>query len=142
MSGLNKVMIIGRLGFDPELRMTPSGQPTCNLRVATSEKWKDKTTGDMKEQTEWHRCVLWGKQAENAGKYLKKGASVYLEGKIQTRQWDDQQGQKRYTTEIVAHTVQFLDSKSAAETAYARQDERAPESAPLGDVMADDDVPF
>lgn len=117
MSGVNKVILIGRLGLDPESRMTPSGQQVCSLRVATSESWvKD---GNREERTEWHRIVLWGRQAELATKYLRKGSNVYLEGRLQTRSWDDQQGQKRYTTEIVANTIQFLDSKGSGRGAEA-----------------------
>lgn len=111
MLGVNKVIVLGRLGQDPEVRVTPSGQHVCSLRVATSETWmKD---GQKEERTEWHRVVLWGRQAELAGKYLRKGRSVYVEGKLQTRSWDDaQSGQKRYSTEIVGSQVQFLDSAS------------------------------
>jgi single-strand DNA-binding protein len=109
MQGVNKVILIGRLGQDPEVRMTPNGQAVCSLRLATSESWmKD---GNKEERTEWHRIVVWGRQAELAGKYLKKGRSCFIEGKLQTRSWDDQQtGQKRYSTEIVASNIQFLDS--------------------------------
>lgn len=109
MQGVNKVILIGRLGQDPEVRMTPNGQAVCSLRLATSETWmKD---GNKEERTEWHRIVVWGRQAELAGKYLKKGRSCFIEGKLQTRSWDDQQsGQKRYSTEIVASNIQFLDS--------------------------------
>ncbi len=121
MQGVNKVILIGRLGQDPEVRATPSGQTVASLRVATSESWmKD---GQREERTEWHRIVVWGRQAENVGKYLSKGRSVYIEGKLQTRSWDDQQtGQKRYMTEIVANNVQFLDSGArgpSSEAPYA-----------------------
>jgi single-strand DNA-binding protein len=108
MQGVNKVILMGRLGADPESRMTPNGQQVCTLRLATSESYtKD---GQREEKTEWHRVVLWGKLAELASKYLRKGRACYLEGKIQTRSWDDQQGQKRYSTEIVANVLQFVDS--------------------------------
>ena len=111
MSGVNKVILIGRLGQEPELRSTPSGQQVCTISIATSETWiKD---GNKEERTEWHRVVFWGKQAEIANKYLKKGKNVYIEGKLQTRSWQDQQGQKRYTTEIIANNMQFLDSSSS-----------------------------
>jgi single-strand DNA-binding protein len=115
MQGVNKVILIGRLGQDPEVRMTPNGQAVCSLRLATSESWtKD---GNKEERTEWHRVVVWGRQAELAGKYLKKGRSCFIEGKLQTRSWDDQQtGQKRYSTEIVASNIQFLDSGSSRGT--------------------------
>lgn len=108
MSGVNKAIILGRLGQDPEVRTTPSGQQVCTMSIATSEKYtKD---GKQEEKTEWHRVVCWGKTAELAGKYLKKGRNVYIEGKIQTRSWDDQAGQKRYTTEVIANQLTFVDS--------------------------------
>lgn len=106
MSGVNKVIIVGRLGVDPELKTLSSGQNVCRLSVATSENWTGKD-GQKQERTEWHRVVVWGRQAENCGKHLSKGRQVYIEGRLQTRQWEDQ-GQKKYSTEIVANTVQFL----------------------------------
>jgi single-strand DNA-binding protein len=111
MQGVNKVILIGRLGQDPEVRATPNGQTVASLRIATSESWvKD---GQREERTEWHRVVVWGRQAENVGRFLSKGRAVFIEGKLQTRSWDDaQSGQKRYMTEIVASNVQFLDSGS------------------------------
>jgi len=109
MAGVNKVIIIGNLGKDPELRHTPQGQAVATFSVATSESWNDKQ-GQKQERTEWHRIVVWGKQAELCSKYLSKGRKAYIEGRLQTRAWDDKEGQKRYTTEIVANTVQFLDS--------------------------------
>jgi single-strand DNA-binding protein len=103
---LNKAMLIGRLGKDPEVRYTPSGQAVANFSLATSESWtKD---GQKQEKTEWHRIVVWGKQAEHCGEYLRKGREVHIEGRIQTREWDDKSGQKRYTTEIIADRVTFL----------------------------------
>lgn len=99
--GINKVILVGNLGQDPEVRYTPSGSAVTSISVATSESWKDKNSGQMQEKTEWHRVVLFGKLAEIAGEYLRKGSQVYLEGKLQTRKWQDQQGQDRYTTEIV-----------------------------------------
>lgn len=113
MAGINKVIIIGNLGKDPELRHTPQGQAVANFPVATSENWNDKN-GQRQERTEWHRIVVWGKLAELCGKYLAKGRKAYIEGRLQTRAWDDKDGQKRYTTEIVANTVQFLDSANAS----------------------------
>ncbi|WGL61337.1 single-stranded DNA-binding protein [Pigmentibacter sp. JX0631] len=111
MSGVNKVILVGRLGQEPDMRSTTSGQQVCTLSIATSETWtKD---GNKEERTEWHRVVLWGRQAELAHKYLKKGRLVYIEGKLQTRSWQDQQGQKRYTTEIVANNMQFLESMNS-----------------------------
>ena len=113
MSGINKVIIIGRLGADPEVRQVSSGNSVATLSVATSEKWTDRE-GQAQERTEWHRVIAWGKLAEICGKFLAKGRQVYVEGRIQTRQWEDSQGQKRYTTEIVANTVQFLGSQQGA----------------------------
>lgn len=109
MSGVNKVIIVGRLGSDPELKYTANSQAIARFSVATSESWKNKQTGDMQEKTEWHRIVVWGKMAEICGQHLAKGRQVYIEGKLQTRSWEDQaSGQKKYSTEIVAGTVQFL----------------------------------
>ncbi|MGL4757541.1 MAG: single-stranded DNA-binding protein [Aeromonadaceae bacterium] len=100
-SGVNKCIIIGRVGQDPEVRYSPSGMCFCNVSIATSESWKDKQSGEQKERTEWHRVVLQGKLAEIAGEYLKKGSQAYFEGKLQTRKWQDQSGQDKYTTEVV-----------------------------------------
>jgi single-strand DNA-binding protein len=107
MAGINKVILVGNLGKDPELRHTPQGQAVCNFSIATSESWTDKG-GQKQERTEWHRIVVWGKLGELCAKYLTKGRQAYIEGKLQTRAWDDKDGQKRYTTEVVATTVQFL----------------------------------
>ncbi len=107
MSGVNKVIVVGRLGADPEVKTVTGGQNVARLSVATSENWTDKQ-GQKQERTEWHRIVVWGKLAELCGKYLSKGRQVYIEGRLQTRSWEDPQGQKKYTTEIVANTVQFL----------------------------------
>ena len=110
--GVNKVIIIGNLGNDPEVKFLPNGSnAVANLTVATSESWKDKNTGENKEVTEWHRCVAYGKVAEICGQYLNKGSKVYLEGKLKTRKWQGQDGQDRYTTEIVFDQMQMLDSK-------------------------------
>ncbi|RZA24445.1 MAG: single-stranded DNA-binding protein [Proteobacteria bacterium] len=106
MASVNKVLLIGKLGRDPEMRHTPSGQGVCTLNIATTETWND--NGNKQERTEWHRVTVWGKQGENCAKYLAKGRSVYVEGRLQTRSWDDKDGQKRYSTDIVATTVQFL----------------------------------
>lgn len=109
MAGVNKVIIVGRLGSDPELKYTSNSQAIARFSVATSESWKNKQTGDMQEKTEWHRIVVWGKMAEICGQHLAKGRQVYIEGKLQTRSWEDQaSGQKKYSTEVVANTVQFL----------------------------------
>lgn len=161
MQGVNKVILVGRLGQDPEVRATPNGQSVASLRIATSESWlKD---GQREERTEWHRVVVWGKQAEIVGRFLSKGRSVFIEGKLQTRSWDDaQSGQKRYMTEIVASNVQFLDSGSRGQGdgSYAQpaqygqepggmdngaytQASNGPATAPSRDFGSlDDDVPF
>ena len=110
--GVNKVILIGNLGKDPEVRYMPNGKAVANITVATSETWKDQQ-GQQQERTEWHRCTMYDRLAEITGEYLKKGAKVYLEGKLQTREWQDQQGQKRYTTEIIVSEMQMLDSRGA-----------------------------
>jgi single stranded DNA-binding protein (ssb) len=110
--GVNKVIIVGNLGQDPEVRYMPNGNAVANITVATSESWKDQQ-GQMQERTEWHRIVLYRRLAEIAGEYLRKGSKVYLEGRLQTREWQDQQGQKRYTTEIIANEMQMLDGRGA-----------------------------
>lgn len=107
MASLNKVMLIGNLGDDPEVRATPGGQSVATLRMATNEKWTDKG-GQPQERTEWHRVVVWGKQADQCKEYLHKGSSVYVEGRIQTREWQDKEGHRRFTTEVIAQRVQFL----------------------------------
>ena len=114
MSGINKVILIGRLGSDPEVRYTPSGVAVANFSVATSEEWKDKDSGEKKERTEWHRIVAWRRLGEICGEYLSKGKQVYVEGRIQTRSWDDRDGNKKYTTEIVANDIQFLGSRDSS----------------------------
>ena len=114
MASINKALIIGRLGRDPEVKYTPSGVAVCNFSVATSDKWTDKDTGEKKERTEWHRIVCWRRLAEICGQYLKKGREAYIEGKLQTRSWD-QDGSKRYVTEIIADTVQFLGGQGQVE---------------------------
>ena len=115
MAGVNKVIILGNLGQDPEVKFMPNGGAVTNISIATSESWKDKNTGEQKEKTEWHRVVIFGKLAEIAGEYLKKGSKVYLEGALQTRKWQNQQGQDQYTTEVVLQEfggiMQMLDSK-------------------------------
>src|SRR2546429_4450202 len=106
--GINKVIIIGNLGADPETRAMPSGTTVANLRVATSESWRDKQTGEQQERTEWHRVALFGRLAEIAGEYLRKGSQVYIEGSLRTRKWQDKQGNDRYSTEIVGNDLQML----------------------------------
>lgn len=112
--GVNKVVLVGHLGQDPDVRVMPNGNSVANLTLATSESWKDKQTGQREERTEWHRVVIFGKLAEIAGQYLRKGSLVYIEGQLQTRKWQDKQGQDRYTTEVVVNiggTLQMLDKK-------------------------------
>ena len=111
MASVNKVILIGNLGRDPETRYLPSGDAVCNISIATTEKWKDKASGEMKEATEWHRVAFFGKLAEIAGEYLKKGSQVYVEGRLQTRKWQDKDGQDKYSTEIVANQMQMLGSR-------------------------------
>ena len=145
---LNKVMIIGNLGADPEVRYTQSGAAVGNFNVATNEVWTDKS-GARQERTEWHRVVVFGKQAENCGKYLSKGRQVYVEGRLQTREWEDRDGNKRTTTEVIAQTVQFLSGDSdgprrngAPES--SRGGSQGGGSAPSGYSQSfnDDDIPF
>jgi single-strand DNA-binding protein len=109
---LNKVMAIGNLGSDPELRTTGGGSSVCSFSLAVNESWFDKASNERKERTEWMKIVVWGKSAENCAKYLRKGSKAFVEGRIQTREWQDQSGNKRHTTEIVANSVQFIDTKS------------------------------
>jgi len=131
MAGVNKVIIVGRLGQDPKMTYTPSGVACANLSVATSETWKDKNTGEKKESTEWHRIVAWRRLAEICGEYLHKGSQVYIEGRLQTRSWEDKDGNKRWTTEILAGTLQMLDGKSSGGS-----QQEPPANIP------DDDIPF
>jgi single-strand DNA-binding protein len=119
--GVNKVILIGNLGNDPELRYTPSGAAVANFSVATSESWKDKASGENKESTEWHKCVAWNRTAEVIAEYLHKGSKIYVEGKLQTRKWEDKNGNDRYTTEIVVGQMQMLDSKPDQGSTYQGQ---------------------
>ncbi|MBL8484972.1 MAG: single-stranded DNA-binding protein [Rhodocyclaceae bacterium] len=114
MASINKVILIGNLGADPETRYAPSGDAICNIRLATTDTWKDKTSGEKKEATEWHRVVFFGRMAEIAGQYLRKGSSVYVEGSLRTRKWTDQNGQDRYTTEIRADEMKMLGGRPGA----------------------------
>lgn len=146
---LNKAMIIGNLGADPEIRYTQSGTPVANLRIATNETWMDKNN-QRQERTEWHRVVVFGRTAENAGKYLSKGRQVFVEGRIQTKEWDDRDGNKRYTTEIVAQNVTFLSGGSGG-GGGGSYDGPSYTDADMGPTNAesnfdqsfdDDDIPF
>lgn len=147
--GVNKVILIGNLGKDPEVRYTPSGLAVANITLATSESWKDKQSGENVERTEWHRVVFYQRLAEIAGEYLRKGSKVYVEGKLQTRKWQDKNGQDRYTTEIIADSMQMLDSKGSSSSADAPAYEKpAAASSTSGGSAApsldnfDDDIPF
>ena len=147
--GINKVILIGNLGRDPETRYSQGGSPVTNFSIATSENWRDKSTGEQQERTEWHNVVCFGRLAEIAGEYLKKGSKVYLEGKLQTRKWQDQQGQDRYTTEIVADNMQMLDSRGGSadfagggNQQSAPKPQSQPQGAPAADSGFEDDIPF
>lgn len=147
--GVNKVILIGNLGKDVEIRYTPSGLAVANMTLATSESWKDKQSGEMQERTEWHRIVMYQRLAEIAGEYLRKGSKVYIEGRLQTRKWQDKNtGQDRYTTEIIADTMQMLDSKGGSGGGSNESYEKpsattsaTADAAPALDNF-DDDIPF
>jgi single-strand DNA-binding protein len=150
MSSINKVQLIGRIGKDPEVRNGQSGKAVCNLSLATSEKWKDKTTGDSNEKTEWHRIVLFDKLAEIAGQYLKKGSLVYFEGKLTTRKWQNKDGVDVYTTEVQCHEMKMLGARPDGD-GQGREGNNAPrpaQSAPSRPAATgnrptvDDDIPF
>ncbi len=157
MASVNKVIIVGNLGRDPETRYMPSGDAMTNIAVATTDKWKDKATGEQKEATEWHRVAFFGKLAEIAGQYLKKGSQVYVEGKLRTRKWTDKDGIEKYSTEIIADTMQMLGSRQGMGGGSAAMEDsgygggapsRAPAtagaSAPAKRATTDfdDDIPF
>ena len=139
---LNKVMLIGRLGADPDLKYMPNGTEIATLRLATSRRWKDKNTGERKEDTEWHRVVLFGSLGKIAADYLKKGSQCYVEGRIRTQKWQDQNGQDRYTTEIVADTMNMLDSKSSHGAPASDNTPPVESYANSGGEQFDDDIPF
>jgi len=147
--GVNKVILIGNLGQDPDVRYMPNGNAVANVTLATSESWKDKNTGETQEKTEWHRVVFFRRLGEIVGEYCKKGSKIYVEGRLQTRKWQDQGGQDRYTTEIVADQMQMLDSKGGGSAAFEnnrprqqQQNQAAPAAAPAPDTDFDDDIPF
>jgi single-strand DNA-binding protein len=159
--GINKVILVGNLGADPETRYTPSGSAVTNVSLATTDTWKDRQSGEAKEKTEWHKIVFFNRLAEIAGEYLKKGSQVYVEGRLQTRKWQDQSGQDRYSTEIVANEMQMLGGRAGGGTgSFPDSDRAAPRAAPqqqaapqqpaappqpapaaAGDEF-DDDIPF
>ena len=149
--GVNKVILVGNLGNDPEVRYMPNGNAVANVSLATSETWKDKNTGDQQEKTEWHRVVFFNRLAEIVEQYVKKGTKLYVEGRLQTRSWE-QDGVKRYTTEIVANEMQMLDSRGGASQDFGGQQASAPApqstqqqaapAAPQNFDNFDDDIPF
>lgn len=150
--GINKVILVGNLGADPDTRYMPSGKAVTNIRIATSESWKDKQTGDQQERTEWHNVVMYDKLGEIAAEYLRKGSQVYIEGKLRTRKWQDKEGKDRYTTEVIANEMQMLGSRGgagggmsgeprAARPAPAENRSAAP-VADEGGGEFDDDIPF
>lgn len=160
MASINKVILIGNLGRDPEVRYTPNGAAICNVTIATSRNWKDKTSGEKVEETEWHRVVFYDRLAEIAGEYLKKGRSIYVEGRLKTRKWQDKEGVDKYTTEIVANEMQMLGSREglgggddSAARAQGREgggeagarpaaSKPAAQKSPTGFDDMDDDIPF
>jgi single-strand DNA-binding protein len=158
MASVNKVILIGNLGRDPEVRYAPSGSAICNVTIATSRQWKDKTSGEKQEETEWHRVVFYDRLAEIAGEYLKKGRPVYVEGRLKTRKWTDKDGVEKYTTEIVADQMQLLGSREGMGDGESRGGGSAPASRPssggagsprpapqkssTGFDDMDDDIPF
>ncbi|WP_131795298.1 single-stranded DNA-binding protein [Fluoribacter gormanii] len=153
--GINKVILIGNVGVDPDVRYLPNGNAVTTLSIATSEAWKDKATGEKQERTEWHRVVCFNRLGEIAGEYVRKGSKLYIEGSLRTRKWQDQQGQDRYTTEIVANDIQMLDSKGSSSSSFDEmpQAQFAPSNQHSGRQQSpqvpqdafdqlDDDVPF
>jgi single-strand DNA-binding protein len=156
MPSVNKVMLLGNLGRDPEVRTFPNGDSVCNFSIATSTSWKDKASGEKKEKTEWHNIVMYRKLAEIAGEYLKKGSSVFVEGSLQTRKWQTKEGQDRYTTEVVADTMQMLGGKDSRTSESNNSDDNFnQEPARVGAAdstknpslepsleLPDDDIPF
>ena len=143
MASVNKVLLIGNLGRDPAVRYTQGGSAVANFTMATTDRWADPGTGEKKERTEWHRIVVWGKQAEIAGEYLRKGRQVYVEGSLQTREWTDREGQKRYTTEVKALRFQMLGRRDEAGMGgEARQQEAPAVAEPQGGGYNEDDIPF
>ena len=141
--GINKVIVVGNLGADPDTRFMPSGNAVTNISVATSESWNDKETGERQEKTEWHRVVFFGRLAEIASEYLKKGSQVYIEGKLQTRKWEDKEGNERWTTEIVSNQMQMLGERmsqgASNQSNVTKQDNSSNEFV---DEEFDDDIPF
>ena len=146
MASINKVILVGNLGRDPEVRRANNGNAIANLNLATTETWKDKNSGERQTKTEWHRVVIFGGTAEVAEKYLKKGSSVYIEGKLQTRKWTDAQGQDKYSTEVVVESyggeMQMLDGKGEKQDKPVAKSNMQPAPAPSTDAPFDDEIPF
>lgn len=150
--GVNKVILLGNLGNDPDIRYTAGGAAVANISLATAESWRDKESGEQQERTEWHRIVFFGRLAEIVGEYLRKGSQVYVEGRLQTRKWQDKEGNDRYTTEIVANEMQMLGSRSGGSANYDSAPQSAPNNAPEPQAAStpapaaaddfDDDIPF
>lgn len=142
--GINKVILVGHLGNDPETRYMPSGDAVTNVRLATSESWRDKNTGEQQDRTEWHSVAFFGRLAEIAGEYLRKGSQIYVEGRLRTRKWQDREGNDRYTTEIIANEMQMLGGRPGASAPAKTADDVAPAPAPTGPPSDefDDDIPF
>lgn len=139
--GINKVILVGNLGADPELRYTSGGQAVCDMRMATSERWKGKD-GEMQEKTEWHRIVVWGRSAESCNEYLRKGSQAYVDGRIQTRKWEDRDGNTRYTTEIVANRVLFLSGGGRRSGGGEVDAPPPPDDHDAPSDVGDDEIPF
>tara|TARA_B110000459_G_C16619059_1_gene500584 strand:- start:1199 stop:1660 length:462 start_codon:yes stop_codon:yes gene_type:complete len=150
--GINKVILVGNLGKEPEVRFTPDGSAVANIVLATSDSWRDKTSGEMQDRTEWHRIVFFNRLAEIAGEYLHKGSKVYLEGSLKTRKWTDKDNNERYTTEIVASEMQMLDKKGeidGSSASFSSNASDSPASTPknkaepaIAETLAEDDIPF
>lgn len=140
--GINKVILVGHLGADPETRYMPSGGAVTNVRIATTEAWKDKNTGDQQERTEWHSVAFFGRLAEIAGEYLRKGSQVYVEGRLRTRKWQDRDGNDRYTTEIIANEMQMLGGRPGAGAPAKSSPSSPPPSDGPPSEDFDDDIPF
>ncbi len=144
MSSVNLVILVGNLGADPEIRTMPDGNTVCTIRLATTDSWKDKTTGEKREATEWHRVVMFRKLGEIAGQYLKKGSAVYIEGRVKTRKWQDQDGKDRYTTEIEASEMKMLGSRPTGTQSEPTSDRRSTTTKVVATSATEweDDIPF
>lgn len=143
MASINKVILIGNVGKDPEIRYTPSGSAICNISLATTRSWKDKTSGDKQEETEWHRVVFYDRLAEVVGEYVKKGKPIYVEGRLKTRKWQNKEGQDVYTTEIIANEMQLLGGRDDSQQPSApRPAPAARPAAKAGIADMDDDIPW